>query len=134
MQGISEKEAELYLGRYEEMYSLYLNGWTLLRIGHRYDLTKQRVWQIIRRCKLGDGDYYEAQVQEKEKKREIEQLALSVAEAAMHYTQWLGSKGVRRIRKKGEGEQFLAANPEKSFQHPPPTDRDWRHRSRYSGF
>tara|TARA_R110002020_G_scaffold474547_1_gene706242 strand:- start:126 stop:473 length:348 start_codon:yes stop_codon:yes gene_type:complete len=114
MQGISRKEAELYSGRNEEMYSLYLNGWTLVQIGERYNLTKQRVWQIIRRCKLGDGDYYEAQVQEKEKKQEIEQLSLSGTDAVSHYSQWLGSKGVRRIRKKGERKQFLAIGEKES--------------------
>ena len=35
------------------------NNLTLEDIGLKYKITKQRVWQIVRFCKLGNGNYYE---------------------------------------------------------------------------
>jgi len=31
---------------------------TLREIGERFEVTKQRVWQIVDRMKEGEGDYY----------------------------------------------------------------------------
>ena len=114
MPGIDKQKAEGYLSRNEEMYNRYLNGATLEQIGDEYSLTKQRVWQIIRRCKLGDGDYYEAPVREREKKQEIEELDLSADEATAHISGWLQSKGVKQIRRKVEGERVLATGEKES--------------------
>ena len=37
----------------------YTNSYTTLEeIGNKYDVSKQRVWQIVRYCKLGEGNYY----------------------------------------------------------------------------
>ena len=44
---------------YFNIYMTYTNSYTTLEeIGTKYDVSKQRVWQIIRYCKLGDGNYY----------------------------------------------------------------------------
>ena len=44
---------------YFNVYMTYNNtDLTLEDIGMQYGITKQRVWQIIRFCKLGNGDYY----------------------------------------------------------------------------
>tara|TARA_R100000789_G_C3007279_1_gene150374 strand:+ start:709 stop:1017 length:309 start_codon:yes stop_codon:yes gene_type:complete len=44
---------------YFNIYMTYVNSHTTLEdIGNKYDISKQRVWQIIRYCKLGNGDYY----------------------------------------------------------------------------
>ena len=102
MQGIDTATAELHLSRNEEIHSLYLNGWTMEEIGKKYTLTKQRVWQIIRRCKLGDGDYYQGQQTENEKRRELLQLWGSPEKADLAYTDWLKTKGVKRIKAKEE--------------------------------
>jgi hypothetical protein len=66
------------------------------------------------RCKLGDGDYYEAPVREREKKQEIEELDLSADEATAHISGWLQSKGVKQIRRKVEGERVLATGEKES--------------------
>ena len=102
MQGIDTASAELHLSRNEEIHSLYLNGWTMEEIGKKYDLTKQRVWQIIRRCKLGDGNYYQGQQTENEKRRDLLQLWGSAEKADTAYTDWLKTKGVKRIKPKEE--------------------------------
>ena len=37
----------------------YTNSHTTLEdIGLKYGVSKQRVWQVIRYCKLGNGNYY----------------------------------------------------------------------------
>ena len=44
---------------YFDIYMRYTNNdSTLEDIGLKYNITKQRVWQIVRFCKLGEGDYY----------------------------------------------------------------------------
>ena len=44
---------------YFNIYMTYTNSYTTLEdIGYKYDISKQRVWQIIRYCKLGGGNYY----------------------------------------------------------------------------
>tara|TARA_R110000824_G_scaffold170583_6_gene347999 strand:- start:1356 stop:1655 length:300 start_codon:yes stop_codon:yes gene_type:complete len=45
---------------YFDIYMRYTNNDnTLEDIGLRYKITKQRVWQIVRFCKLGNGNYHE---------------------------------------------------------------------------
>lgn len=44
---------------YFEIYMLYTNSdITLEDLGYKYDMSKQRVWQIIRMSKIGMSDYY----------------------------------------------------------------------------
>jgi len=45
---------------YFKIYMTYNNNnVTLEDIGLKYRITKQRVWQIIRFCNLGNGNYYD---------------------------------------------------------------------------
>ena len=44
---------------YFNIYMTYTNSHaTLEDIGLKYNVSKQRIWQIVRYCKLGNGDYY----------------------------------------------------------------------------
>ena len=43
---------------YHLVYELWKEGMTLREIGERFEVTKQRVWQIVERMKQGKGDYY----------------------------------------------------------------------------
>ena len=46
-------------GIYFNIYMTYTNSHTTMEdIGLKYELSKQRVWQIIRYCSLGGGNYY----------------------------------------------------------------------------
>jgi len=90
MQGINEKDAKHHLSRNEIIYALYLEGKTMEQIGNMYAISKQRVWQIIRRCKLGDGNYYEAVAVHSQFSK------LSKEE----YSVWLKNKGIKTIRKR----------------------------------
>ena len=88
MQGIDEEQATIYASRNDEIYELYKSGMTLEKIGEKFDITKKRVHQIIRRCKIGDGDYYDAQRIEKDKLADDD------------YYDWLFTKGIKQINKK----------------------------------
>ena len=44
---------------YFDIYNHYCkDNMTLEEIGIKYNITKQRSWQIVRFSQLGDGDYY----------------------------------------------------------------------------
>jgi predicted DNA-binding protein YlxM (UPF0122 family) len=44
---------------YFNIFMTYTNSHvTLEDIGTKYGVSKQRVWQIIRHCRIGKGDYY----------------------------------------------------------------------------
>ena len=59
MKGISQNKALENSIRYKKIYEKWEEGNTTLKeLGEHHNVTKQRMWQIITRCKLGDGDYY----------------------------------------------------------------------------
>tara|TARA_R100001143_G_C3302093_1_gene106080 strand:- start:343 stop:636 length:294 start_codon:yes stop_codon:yes gene_type:complete len=44
---------------YFNIYMTYINSYTTLEeVGRKHDISKQRVWQIVRFCRLGEGNYY----------------------------------------------------------------------------
>ena len=56
---LGEKEIENYEKIYKEIVTLYGSGtMTMKEIGEQFDITKQRVWQIITKMEKGQGDYY----------------------------------------------------------------------------
>ncbi len=59
IKSLGEKEIENYEKIYKEIVTLYSSGtMTMKEIGEQFDITKQRVWQIITKMKKGQGDYY----------------------------------------------------------------------------
>ena len=59
IKSLGEKEIENYEKIYKEIVTLYSSGtMTMKEIGEKFDITKQRVWQIITKMKKGQGDYY----------------------------------------------------------------------------
>ena len=59
IKSLSKQEIESYEKIYKEIVTLYSSGtMTMKEIGERFDITKQRVWQIITKMKKGQGDYY----------------------------------------------------------------------------
>lgn len=81
----------------------YTNSYTTLEdIGRKYDVSKQRVWQIIRYCKLGGGDYYKGlklynDVQ-KSYKEEFTEADTKTINALMR--DWMKLKNIRLIKTK----------------------------------
>jgi len=99
MKGISNERAQEKLEQYQKIYSLYSTGnFTLAAIGDKFDLTKQRVWQIITRCKLGEGNYYfgaqAARVTWKLLKKQFE----DPQETEREFMDWLSENNIRVIR------------------------------------
>ena len=59
IKSLGEKEIENYEKIYKEIVTLYSSGtMTMKEIGEKFDITKQRVWQIITKMEKGQGDYY----------------------------------------------------------------------------
>ena len=59
IKSLSKQEIETYEKIYKEIVTLYSSGtMTMKEIGEKFDITKQRVWQIITKMKKGQGDYY----------------------------------------------------------------------------
>ena len=59
IKSLSKQEIETYEKIYKEIVTLYGSGtMSMKEIGEQFDITKQRVWQIITKMKKGQGDYY----------------------------------------------------------------------------
>jgi predicted DNA-binding protein YlxM (UPF0122 family) len=88
---------------YFNIYMTYTNSYTTLEdIGRKYDVSKQRVWQIIRYCKLGGGDYYKGlklynDVQ-KSYEEEFTEADTKTINALMR--DWMKLKNIRLIKTK----------------------------------
>ena len=57
MRGISKEKADQNAIRYRGIYEKWQTeeSITLEQLGKEHEVTKQRMWQIITRCKLGNG-------------------------------------------------------------------------------
>ena len=65
IQSLTQEKISKFEKRNLEIFRLYSEEKrTLEAIGKDYDLTKQRVWQIVQRCLDGQGDYYAQHRQE----------------------------------------------------------------------
>ena len=110
MKGISESKAAFYKNRNLSIYEEYLNEDTTMEsIATRYALTKQRVWQIIRRCQVGEGNYYQGYQAFKEKKDSFADSGLTEEEVHEEMRDWLSEEhGVKTIKRKHERIRSLA--------------------------
>jgi predicted DNA-binding protein YlxM (UPF0122 family) len=87
----------------QEKYAMIYQEWesqdiTLLELAEAYDLTKQRIWQIITRCKLGDGDYYLGTQVARNKWNELNSTYNDMEEIITEYNAWLKTKSVKTIK------------------------------------
>ena len=104
MKGISEGKAVFYRERNLAIYDAYFtSSRTMEEIAEHFNLTRQRVWQIVRRCQIGEGDYYEGYQNFREKKEKLEEKGFSEDEVHYLMRQWLVEKyRVKIIRLKDE--------------------------------
>ena len=99
MRGITPKKKAESQEKYAMMYEEWLKqDITLLELAEAYDLTKQRVWQIITRCKLGDGSYYDGVQVARNKWNELNSTYNDMEEITAEYNAWLKTKSVKTIR------------------------------------
>ena len=95
MKGISYIKAKQNSIKYREMYDKWqTENDTLQQIGKEYGITKQRVWQIVTRCKLGDGDYYVGVNIARDKWLEYIE-AFSMKDAKKAYERWLEDQDIK---------------------------------------
>tara|TARA_A100001515_G_scaffold71781_2_gene57172 strand:+ start:735 stop:1109 length:375 start_codon:yes stop_codon:yes gene_type:complete len=90
MKGITEAQQKELTERYAKMYHLYINtDSTLQEIGDMFGVSRQRVFQVIQRCKLGQGDYYGGGKIARLKWKEISENTNSTAQTWTIYQDWL---------------------------------------------
>ena len=81
----------------------YINSHkTLEEVGTKHDISKQRVWQIVRFCRLGGGNYYNGLTLYNETykayKKDFEDADSKTINALMR--DWLKLKNIRLIKTK----------------------------------
>ena len=96
MRGITPKKKVESQEKYTKIFQQWkLNEHTLLELAEEYDLTKQRIWQIITRCKLGDGDYYVGVQVARNKWNDLNKTYDDFDQISTEYNTWLKTKGVK---------------------------------------
>ena len=95
---------------YFSIYMLYKNSdATLEEIGMKYNLTKQRVWQIVRMCKLGHSDYYKGLKVYNEVCKKVKEKYPNMHNDVLRG--WLRENGIRLIKSKN-GSKISTSNNE----------------------
>ena len=90
---------------YFQIYMTYTNSnVTLEEIGDKYHVSKQRVWQIVRLCKIGNGNYCKGlESLNKVKKSYKEEFPEASSKTINELTRdWMKLKNIRLI-KNGHG-------------------------------
>jgi hypothetical protein len=96
MRGISPEKAKQHSIRYREIYEQWSSSKaTLEELGEEHEVTKQRVWQIITRCKLGEGDYYYGRVVARNKWSEFTKLYSDVEQTKRAFNEWLSAREIK---------------------------------------
>jgi hypothetical protein len=112
MKGISQEKAKENSIRYRRMYEQWsTDSTTLERMGKEHNLTKQRMWQIITRCKLGKGDYYYGTQLARSKWSEFKTLYDDTDQTKRAFNDWLKERDIK-----------LSINNQKEAPH---TGWDW---------
>jgi|TARA_R110002012_G_scaffold117769_1_gene265833 predicted DNA-binding protein YlxM (UPF0122 family) len=106
VKGINTDKASFYLKRNEAIYLEYLeNKQTMEQLAQKYNITKQRVWQIIRRCTLGEGDYYGGFKTFKDKEESLKELGIKGGRRHELLRKWMSENyEIKTIPLQREGE------------------------------
>lgn len=92
--------------KYFEIFMLTLNtDMTLEEIGVKFNITKQRAWQIVRFNRLGAGDYYRGYDAYTEFKNALlKDTNLSKIDRKTMMRNWLKERDIRLIRSRNDTE------------------------------
>ena len=105
MKGISEENQKVQFDRNSIIYKQYSDtNITMDGLADEYNLTKQRVWQIIRRCQLGNGDYYHGYTRFKEKENSLKDLGVTGNRLHGLMRKWMTEQGAKMIKLRDERE------------------------------
>ena len=84
--------------KYFEIFMLSLNSeCTLEEIGVRYNMTKQRAWQIVRFNELGNGDYYYGVNVARDKWSELYSTYKDKKQTRLAFNEWLENNQIKLI-------------------------------------
>jgi|TARA_Y100000114_G_scaffold22746_1_gene18463 truncated hemoglobin YjbI len=87
MQGIDQDiKDDLEREQYPMIWNMRVMGKTYKEIANEFDLTKQRVHQIIAYMKIGEGDYYKGRLEARQKRKELDKKEFKL---------WLKLKGLK---------------------------------------
>ena len=96
MKGISIAKAQENAIKYRTMFDKWSKDEvTLEELGNEYGVTKQRMWQIITRCKLGQGDYYYGVQLARHKWTELRSLYHDVEQTQLAFNAWLEDRKIK---------------------------------------
>tara|TARA_R100000656_G_scaffold121418_3_gene96382 strand:+ start:704 stop:1024 length:321 start_codon:yes stop_codon:yes gene_type:complete len=106
MKGIDKLNASLHRNRNSKIYYEYTNtNQTMEQLAYKHEITKQRVWQIIRRCELGAGDYYKGFETYRDKQESLKELGVPQEQAHTLLRKWMSDKfDIKTITLKDEGK------------------------------
>ena len=105
MKGISEENQKVQFDRNSMIYKQYSDtNITMDGLADEYNLTKQRVSQIIRRCQLGNGDYYHGYTRFKEKENSLKDLGVTGNRLHALMRKWMTEQGAKMIKLRDERE------------------------------
>lgn len=96
MKGISAEKARENSIRYREIFDRWVEeDITLEQLGNEYGVTKQRMWQIVTRCKLAEGDYYRGVNLARNKWTELYSTYQDSEQTKRAFNEWLASKEIK---------------------------------------
>ena len=106
MKGINEDRAYFYKNRNLNIYQEYVEtNQTMEQLADKYNITKQRIWQIIRRCTMGAGDYYRGFENYKDKEVSLKELGAISERRHQLLRRWMSEKyEIKVISLRDEGE------------------------------
>jgi len=104
MKGIDQEGVSFHKTRNALIYHEYVGSkQTMEQLAGKYNITKQRIWQIIRRCQLGGGDYYEGFENFRQKEESLRELGIESDQIHKLLRKWMSDKyGVKTITLKDE--------------------------------
>ena len=104
MKGIDQEGVSFHKTRNAHIYREYIGSkQTMEQLATKYNITKQRVWQIIRRCQLGGGDYYEGFENFRQKEESLRELGIENTQIHKLLRKWMSDKyGIKTISLKDE--------------------------------
>ena len=106
MKGIDEVGVSFHSDRNSTIYYEYTHTkQTMEQLAKKYDITKQRIWQIIRRCQLGGGDYYGGFENFREKEKSLKELGVPKDQIHSLLRKWMSEKyNIKTLALKNEGK------------------------------
>ena len=111
--GISETNYNRQQELYYQIYALYsTSDKTLQQIGDTHGITRQRVSQIVLRCTVGGGDYYQGCVLARRAWETLKE-DYKGKKLTQEFQKWLAMRGVKTAKNNKAFTLYLGKNSAK---------------------